>query len=203
MTGFDWILAAVVVASALLAMMRGLISETLGIGALVAAGIGTLFGLPYVVDLAQPFLGDGLLAAVASGVVTFIALYVIFSFLAGRISDAVPEEGGVGAFDRVGGLLFGAARGVAILAVLYAGLDAIMTRDEQPEWITEARFYPVLTRGSETVRLFARDALNAASKTDAGYSDEAREDLNELMSDESEDDDPPPPLRQGGRNHAR
>lgn len=159
MNVFDWVLITVLTASGLLAVLRGLLSEALSVGSLVGAALCAIMGLPYVVELGEPILGTGIIAASAAGVITFAVLYVLFSLTAHRISKAIPRDGAFGAVDRLGGFAFGLARGALILSALYAGLDALQGREEQPTWITNARLHPYLARGAEAITEFAQNAL--------------------------------------------
>lgn len=166
MTGLDWVLVSILAASGLLAVLRGLLSEALSVGSLVGAALCALIALPYLVELTEPALGAGLLALAVDGIVAFAILYVTFSFVAHRISEALPrDEGAIGAIDRLGGFVFGLARGGLIISALYAVLTLVQAPEDQPPWITEARLYPYVARGSDVIRAFSIQRFRDSEET--------------------------------------
>jgi membrane protein required for colicin V production len=166
MTGFDWFLIAVVTISALLAVFRGFVGEVLSVAALVGAVVVTLLAMPYLTDLQRPFFEPGLIAGAATALLSFVVLYVFFTFLANRVANVVPAEGGVGALNRLGGFVFGALRGVLLVSILYAAYDVNVDRPDQPRWIVEARLHPYLSYGSDLVATVARRALSGPDQDD-------------------------------------
>jgi membrane protein required for colicin V production len=65
------------------------------------------------------------------------------SLITFRISDSVLDSR-VGALDRTLGFVFGLARGFLLVAIVFI-LFTALARD-QPEWVRNARSYPILQR---------------------------------------------------------
>jgi membrane protein required for colicin V production len=147
MTWVDAVVLAVLAVSALLAFMRGLVQEVLGVGAWIGAAALALALRPAVTPLLRgvdpPWLADAL-AAGGIFLVVLIILKVIISVVARRVQDSV-----LGGTDRALGLVFGLARGafLVILAYILGGM-ILPAADRWPEAVRDARSLPLAIEGS-------------------------------------------------------
>ena len=127
MEGFTWVdgaVAAIVILSALLAYSRGLVRETMAIaGWIVAALLAFAFApaaAPLVAEI--PYLGDfirdscelGLIAALA---IVFALGLVVVSLFTPLLSSVMHGSAVLGGADRALGFVFGALRGILLVAV--------------------------------------------------------------------------------------
>lgn len=136
MTGFDYIVLAILGVSALLGMIRGLIKEVLSLFAfVVAVGAAVWWGGPIAAALSNLIANDFLRAAAAYGGV-FIAVLLLVGLLNLTLAGLV-ERTGLTPADHGLGALFGLARGALIIFVL-VGL-AGYTELPRERWWTEAR----------------------------------------------------------------
>lgn len=79
-------------------------------------------------------------------IVTLIVLAIAGYFLAQAV-----EEIGMGAVDRSLGVVFGLARGLLLLGLLYLPYQ-LMTADDvesRPEWLTHAKTYPAISKTAD------------------------------------------------------
>ncbi len=140
MTWVDAVILAVIVISGLLAFMRGLVREVLGIGAWIGAAIIAVWATPAVRPQFRVWLsGHPDLAEPVAYAVLFLVTLIVLLFISHRISRVVRGSA-LGGLDRTLGLLFGLARGAAliILAYILAGwLGGPM--DEWPRSVLDAR----------------------------------------------------------------
>ena len=137
-TLLDGILLAVMLISALLAMIRGFMREVLSIASWAAAALVTLYFYKKLMPVAEQYFTN---QYVAMGLVVgglFFGTLIIVAVITIRISDAILDSR-IGALDRTLGFLFGLARGFVIVVVAYAFFDWLVLAKAQPKWMTEAK----------------------------------------------------------------
>jgi membrane protein required for colicin V production len=138
MTWVDFAVVGVVTVSALLAFMRGLVREVLGIGAWVGAGAASVWGLPLVRPQFHQWFGTSPwadpIAFVAIFVVALIALMLVAHAI-GRVVRGSP----LGGLDRTLGLVFGLVRGAALVILAYIVGGMLVPVDHWPGPLLEAR----------------------------------------------------------------
>jgi|SRR5690554_352048 membrane protein required for colicin V production len=147
----DLIVIVVLLLSALLAFSRGFVHEVLGVGAWVAAIFATLWLFSPVQEIARELISIELLADIAAGVAIFLVALILFSIVSRMIGRRVRESS-LGFLDRTLGVLFGLARGVVIICLLWLGLAWLMPEDQHPEWLRTAQALPLVTAGADFIR---------------------------------------------------
>jgi membrane protein required for colicin V production len=142
---FHWIdllVVAIVLASAVFAVYRGFVAETLSIFAWAAAAFATLYFAP----AAAPLL-SGSMSLVAAQVVAYIAVFLVvlipLSFISARFAENVRSSS-VGPLDRSLGAVFGIIRGLILIAMAYILFTLIVPIKKQPEWIARAWTLPLI-----------------------------------------------------------
>jgi membrane protein required for colicin V production len=142
-TLFDGIVLAVVLFSAILALVRGFSREVLSIaswGGAVAAGYFLYQPvLPYV----RPYVSDEKLAVIGAALAVGIIALIIISLITSKIADFIIDSR-IGALDRTLGFLFGAARGLLLLVVALAFWNWLVDARIQPTWVSQAKSKPFL-----------------------------------------------------------
>lgn len=172
MEGFTWIdgaVAAIVVLSALLAYSRGLVREAMAIGGWVVAALLAFAFAPAAAPLVAEipyldrFIGASCeLSLIAALAIVFALGLVVVSLFTPLLSSLLHGNAVLGGTDRALGFVFGALRGVLLVAVAlivydrfsaagievveesrtvtaFAGLTAAIEErlpSETPEWIT-------------------------------------------------------------------
>lgn len=152
MTTFDWVVIGIVAVSAAIGAWRGLVGEALAILAWVLALIAAwLFGASVGSALFAGVSDPALRMVAGFGVV--ILLVLVTMALLKLLLRKVLKALGLSLTDRLLGVLFGLARGLAIvlLLVLVGGL----TTAPRMSWWKEARLSPPL----EIIVLAARPML--------------------------------------------
>lgn len=143
-TLLDIVLLAVMLISALLAMIRGFMREVLSIASWIAAAGVTLYFYPKLLPTAQSHISNDI---IAKGVVIaglFIGTLIIVSVITIKISDTVLDSR-IGALDRTLGFLFGLGRGLIIVVVAYLFFDWLVPDRSKPDWVMNAKSKVVLT----------------------------------------------------------
>jgi membrane protein required for colicin V production len=146
----DALVALTIVVSAGYAAWRGFLSETLSILAWVAAAFATLYFGPWAVPLAHRLLTTTWLAALVAYAGVFLVVFIPLSFMSYRFSQSVRNSP-LGPLDRVLGVGFGVARGLVVIGLVYLAFTYFVPVRKQPDWLTEARFLPLMRSSGEVL----------------------------------------------------
>ena len=194
----DLIVIGIVVLSGLFALARGLVKELLSIASWGGAVLVTLFGFLPARAFARDVITWPLAADVAAGAALFLGSLFIFSFISHFIAKAIHGSA-VGALNRTLGFVFGLARGLLIVVVLYLAAGWAIGRNDQPEWFRNARTVPLAAAGAtlllalvpeDTRKMFppavqpeprSRPVPTANPKEREGYRPSERRDMQRLI----------------------
>lgn len=228
----DLIVIVVVLLSAGLAFFRGFIREALTIlgvvGGLLAAyqfgdDVVPIFNSwlgvsndPNSLESQRQFagvIGYDQLAKVLAYACVFILVVVVLSIVSYFLSRGA-EKIGLGMIDRTFGVIFGIARGILILGLIYLPFQMFLAEEEKEEWFSGSRTIVYIEWTAEWIRNFfpenfmeedevrtktdeTRDKLKALEilpeamgngtldKNTEGYQDEQRESLDQLIEQEA------------------
>ena len=151
MTWVDLVVLAVLAVSALLAFMRGLVREVLGLGAWIGAVAVAFWALPYSRPRLQQWIGASpWIDPLAFGVVLLITLVVLL--LVSRWIGALVRASPLGGVDRSLGLVFGLVRGAALVILAYIATGMVIPLERWPEPVLEARSLSFAYEGARWVR---------------------------------------------------
>ena len=146
----NWVdLAAigVLAISALLAFMRGFVREVLGIAAWLGAGLFAASCFHFVQGRFRLWIENPDIADPVAFAVLFIAALLAFSLIANAISG-IARMSFLSGIDRTLGMVFGLARGAALVAFAYIVLGLLTPPDRWPDPVLQARFLPLAYEGA-------------------------------------------------------
>ncbi len=143
-------LIAIVLISALLAMVRGFTREVLAIGSWAAAAAAAYFFYPRLAPFVSPYIHKEPLPEIIAAAVVFFASLIVVSVLTVRISDAILDSK-VGALDRSLGFVFGAVRGFLLGVVAFAIFNWLVAEKQQPQWVADAKTRPILLQTADRI----------------------------------------------------
>jgi membrane protein required for colicin V production len=150
MTAADFIIVGTLLLSGILAMARGFTQELLSIIAFIAAALIALFLEPYIKPLVEDHLPKGWAGTGIVVAATFFLILIPLWILSGRLSQGVRQSKAVGAIDRMAGFVFGALRGLFILAVAFIIFkDALGSERNLPGWVKDARLLPLVEKSAD------------------------------------------------------
>jgi len=141
-TLLDAILFAIMLVSALLAMVRGFSREVLSVVSWLVAAAAAFFFYKPLTPYAEEYISSHTVAMAASAAAIFIVTLIIVSFITLRIADFIIDSR-VGALDRVLGFIFGAVRGLLLVVVAMLFFNWLAP-ENQPQWIAQSRSKPLL-----------------------------------------------------------
>ena len=176
-TILDGILIFVMLASALLAMIRGFTREVFSIASWVAAALITYLYWEDVLPFVKEYIADKNLSLGATVAGLFFITLIVVSLITMRISDLILDSR-AGPLDRTLGFIFGAARGLILVVIAVLFLNFFIAPDRQPVWIAEAKSKPWLDS-------IGADLLNRLPEDPEG------EILERFKSDDAERQTPP------------
>ncbi len=151
----DVALIAIMLISALFAVMRGFTREVLSLAAWVIAALAAWWAIntKELTDIARAYIAQEKVAVLATGGVVFLVVLIVMSIVSVRIGDLVLDSA-VGAIDRTLGLFYGLVRGLLLVAIAYMFYVWLIPADRQEDWVTKARTLPLIRATAEFVNGF-------------------------------------------------
>ncbi len=152
MTGFDFLVLAIVGVGAIGGFLRGFVQEVLSLCAWILA----IFAIHYLhTDLSAfilQFMGAPIGASIFAFALLLLIPYAAMKLIARRAGES-SRKSLLGPIDRVLGFGFGAVKGVIIVVMAFSllalGYDTIWGATGRPDWMREARTYPFVNASSE------------------------------------------------------
>lgn len=174
-TMLDGILIGVTLFSAVLAMVRGFSREVLSVASWVIAALAAYFYYDDLVPYISEYAPNDTIAMMASAGIIFLVALIIVSVLTMRLADFVIDSR-IGALDRTLGFLFGAARGILLVAVAMLFFNWLVAGPQQPAWVADAKSKPLLDSiGDQLVSILPEDADSTILDRLRGTGDNAGE----------------------------
>lgn len=136
----DGLVVLVLLLSALLAGMRGLVHEVLAVGGWLGATLAVVYGLPIVQPAFRDALGSDLFGDLTAAGVLFLFTLIGLSFVTRAICKRVRDSA-VSSTDRLLGFVFGGVRGAALVMLGFVAVG-FLYGEEQPSWVADAQTRP-------------------------------------------------------------
>lgn len=131
-TWIDWLIAGIVVVSALVSLRRGFFKEILSLITWVAAVfVAWTFGGALSIHLTPYFDTPSVRVMVACALLFVVTLFV--GALVNRLIGGLIQMTGLSGTDRVLGMVFGGLRG-CLLVTAIIGLMTLAPLDQDPAW---------------------------------------------------------------------
>ncbi|MCF6099914.1 CvpA family protein [Mesorhizobium muleiense] len=159
-TLLDGILVGFTLVSAMLAMVRGFSREVLSVISWIAAAAAAFFFYQPVLPYVQPYVDNEKIAMVVAAGIVFIVALIVVSIITMKLADWIIDSR-VGALDRTLGFLYGAARGILVVAVALLFFNWL-AGPKAPGWVADAKSRPLLESiGAKLESLLPEDPENA------------------------------------------
>ncbi|MET3790562.1 CvpA family protein [Aquamicrobium terrae] len=162
-TLLDGILVGFTLVSAMLAMVRGFSREVLSIASWAASAAAAYFFYKPVLPYVQPYIENEKIAMAAAAAIVFVIALIVVTVITMKIADFIIDSR-IGALDRTLGFLYGAARGILVVAVGLLFFNWL-AGDRAPAWVADAKSRPLLESvGAKLESLLPEDPENAILK---------------------------------------
>ncbi len=164
MNALDMALLLLAGGMAVFGFLRGFVEELLLLLAWVVAIVVVRLFLAPVSDLAGAWVGAGATAEIFSFVCLFAVTFFGGKLLARRAGRGMRTSV-LGPVDRILGAGFGALKGLLVATVLSLAFTLVYNliytaNAKRPDWMTEARSYPLLKASSEAMSRLAQERMD-------------------------------------------
>jgi membrane protein required for colicin V production len=138
MTWVDLAVFGFLAVSGLLAFARGFVREVLGIGAWIGAVAAAILALPTMRGYVKTWFSKPDWVDPVSFIVVFLGSLIVLMVVAGMLGRVVRRSA-LGGVDRTLGLVFGLARGAAVIVVAYIIGQMVFPIERWPDAVLDAR----------------------------------------------------------------
>ena len=170
MTGFDIAVLVVVGVTAVTGFMRGFVQEAISLAAWIFALFAIRFLHAPLYAFLEPHIGTPSGASVLAFALLLLVPYAVIKAFARRLGTA-SKASFLGPVDRALGFGFGGVKGAIVVllgfSLLALGYDTVWGARGRPVWITQARTYPFVTKGSDALVELIAQRRKAAANAEA------------------------------------
>ena len=139
--GMTWVDVAVfgcLAISGLLAFARGFVREVLGVGAWIGAVTVAILALPRMRQYVRPWFSTADWVDPISFILVFLASLIVLILIASMLGR-LARRSALGGVDRTLGLVFGLARGAAVVIIAYILGQMVFPIGRWPDVVLNAR----------------------------------------------------------------
>lgn len=196
----DIVVGAVVLISAIISFLRGLIRETLTIAGVVAGFFAAVYFGPKLSPIFKNWLGVtpdsteklfdivpmGIVADVCAYAAIFILVVIIISVISHFTSGAAKAMG-LGPIDRTLGVIFGIVRAVILLALIYLPFHLLMDDDSKTTYFEDSKTHIFIEKTAEVMVKFLPSSKEVKDKVEEVADGEIKKKLfeNDILNDKN------------------
>lgn len=170
MTLFDVVAGLVLLASGLMAFIRGATREVTTVLAFIAAIVIAVFGLRFTGPLARHAIHTAWIANTAAVLALFVIAYIGLRLIGGALTHQVRQTA-LSGLDRLLGLGIGLVRGAVVVGAFTLLINAATPPERMPAWISKAKLYPAASGVASLLRAFAPEGLRMAHTVEPAMRD--------------------------------
>jgi len=186
----DIIVGVVVLASALISFMRGFIREVLTIAGVVGGILAAVFIGPMFAPTVREWFGTGdgkklfdiipmeIVADATTYGVIFIAVVIIISVIS-HFTAGAAKAVGLGPIDRTLGVIFGVARALILLGLVYLPFHLLMDEQRKEEFFADSRTHYFIEKVSATMAAYLPESDDTEETIKEGAGDLFKKKLEE------------------------
>ncbi len=147
MNGLDWLIAGILVLSAVHAAAQGFVFELFSLAGTVVGYLLAAWEYPVTARYIAPYVKNDLVASGAGFLLIFVAV-VILAGIAGRIARWATKSVGLRWFDRFLGGVFGFLRGALVVMVLVMAMASFLPSSSELAKSSLAQYFLVAGRAA-------------------------------------------------------
>ena len=174
--GLDIGVIFVLFVGALIGLAVGFVRGGLFVLSWIGAAVTAIFAFPLAQPHARKFIENALFADLAGGAILFLVTLVVL-FLVSSLLGGWVRNSKLNALDRSLGMVSGLITMALILAVAYIAIEQVLPRSDQPGWVREARFIPLIKSAAQSLNEALPDQFKLMGKTAAEDASEKTRDL--------------------------
>ena len=174
----DIVVGAVVLISAAISFLRGMIRELLTIAGVIGGLFAAMFFAPSLSPTFRDWLGVsnggeaaklfdiipmGIVADVCAYASIFVIVVIIISVIS-HFTSATIKAMGLGPVDRTLGVIFGIARAVVLLALLYLPFHLLMDENAKAKYFADSKTHTYIEKTAEFMVRFLPSSGEVKSK---------------------------------------
>lgn len=179
----DIVVGLIVLASALISFMRGFIREVLTIAGVVGGILAAVFAGPALAPTVRDWFGvteDSkeklfdiipmeIVADITTYGVIFIAVVIVLSVVSHFISGAAKAVG-LGPVDRTLGVVFGIARALILLGLVYLPFHLFMKADDKKDFFADSKTHYFIEKTAAVMAAYLPESedVEKSVKDEAG-----------------------------------
>ncbi|HVJ05059.1 MAG TPA: CvpA family protein [Candidatus Saccharimonadales bacterium] len=147
MNGLDWLIAGILVLSAVHAAAQGFVFELFSLAGTVVGYLVAAWEYPVAARYLSPYVKNDLVASGAGFLLIFVSV-VILAGIAGRIARWATKSVGLRWFDRFLGGVFGFLRGALVVMVLVMAMASFLPSSSELAKSSLAQYFLVAGRAA-------------------------------------------------------
>ncbi len=184
MTLFDVVAGLVLLASGLIAFIRGATREVTTVLSFIAAIVIAVFGLRFTGPIARHAIHTAWIANTIAVLALFVAAYIVLRVIGGALTQKVRQTA-LSGLDRLLGLGIGLVRGAVVVGAFTLLINAATPPERMPAWISKAKLYPAASGVAALLRTFAPEGLRMAHTVEPAMRDAVRAGVADTSADTS------------------
>lgn len=186
----DIVVGVVVLASALISFMRGLIREVLTIAGVVGGILAAIFVGPVFAPTVREWFGTGegkklfdiipmeIVADATTYGIIFVAVVIIISVISHFVSGAAKAIG-LGPVDRTLGVIFGIGRALVLLGLVYLPFHLLMDDKRKEDFFADSKTHYFIEKISATMASYLPESEETEETIKEGAGDLFKKKLEE------------------------
>ena len=151
MNAFDIIVIVIISFCLIRGAFKGFIGEISGIIGVIAAFYGAYTYYPMITVYGEKWIENSVIRNILAFFLIFCAVLIGIGFVSLLIRKLLNLVF-LGWVDRTFGLIFGAAKGVLIVAVIFIMITSFFPKN--PDFLTTSKFSPYVAKVSEAMTIF-------------------------------------------------
>ena len=154
MNTFDIIVIVLVSFCLIRGLFKGIIGEVSGIIGIIAAFYGAYTYYPMITVYAQKWIENSGIRSILAFFLIFCAILIIVGIISLLIQKLLNLVF-LGWVDRIFGLLFGAAKGILLVSVIFIIITNFFPKNSK--FLSNSKFSPYIAKVSKTLTVFVSE----------------------------------------------
>ena len=155
MIPFDFILAGILLVSAVLGYLQGALKELISLVSLVLALALAILGFRHMEPMVDSWINPDWAAPPLTFLLLFAGAYLGLRLAGAGLAGGLRQARLLNALDRAMGFAFGLIRATLFLGVCNLAFTAASPAGYAPSWLAGSLFYPLTARSADLIRAMA------------------------------------------------